>query len=388
VTQLNREVNFLAQANRGDRVTSQHHYLKQQVSRMSTQTGISANSDLAAFFAKARQEKTKAKYRMIKVLISNEELVKDEHRESGSSWERDWDLMVAKSVEGDQPCFILFRTDEMDDSGSYRWLLISWSPDSASVRNKMLYASTKATLKKDFGSGHISDDYYANSIEEVTLSGYKRHLASEKAPQPLTRAEEELAEVRASEMKTEISIETKHQTVGGLSFPLTKSAISAITEFRVDQDLNYVQLAIDIQKEVVDVTKSEKKLSIQELPSCVPNDVPRYHLYRFNHHYEGAQFNTILFIYSMPGYECSIKERMLYSSCRNALVQLIGQHHSVTVEKKMEVDSGSELTEDNILNEIHPKKESSANANKMTRPAPPSRGKRRMTRVPPSASTS
>ena len=36
---------------------------------MSTQTGICANSDLAAFFAGARQEKTKAKYRMIKVEI-------------------------------------------------------------------------------------------------------------------------------------------------------------------------------------------------------------------------------------------------------------------------------------------------------------------------------
>ena len=88
----------------------------------------------------------------------------------------------------------------------------------------------------------------------------------------------------------------------------------------------------------------------------------------------------------MPGYECSIKERMLYSSCRNALVDQIGQHN-VVVEKKMEVDSGSELTEDNIYNEIHPKKES-ANANKVTRPAPPSRGKRRMTRVPPSATAS
>ena len=52
---------------------------------------------------------------------------------------------------------------------------------------------------------------YRLKQEEVTLSGYKRHLASEKAPQPLTRAEEELNEVKASEHRTEISIETKHQ---------------------------------------------------------------------------------------------------------------------------------------------------------------------------------
>ena len=41
-------------------------------------------------------------------------------------------------------------------------MLISWSPDTASVRNKMLYASTKATLKKEFGGGQIKDDLYGN----------------------------------------------------------------------------------------------------------------------------------------------------------------------------------------------------------------------------------
>jgi len=348
---------------------------------MSTQTGICANSDLAAFFAGARQEKTKAKYRMIKVEISNEELILGDHREASGTWERDWESMVRGSVEADQPCYILFRTDELDGSNGYKWVLISWSPDSASVRFKMLYASTKATLKKDFGSGHISDDYYANTMEEVTLSGYKRHLASEKAPQPLTRAEEELNEVKASEHRTEISIETKHQTVGGIAFPLTKAAVASVTEFRVrPRESNYVQLAIDIEKEMVNVSRSEKELSIQELPSVVPTNVPRYHLYRYNHHHEGAEVSSIVFIYSMPGYECSIKERMLYSSCRNALVDQIGQLN-ITIDKKMEVDSGSELTEENIFNEIHPKKESNVSA-KVTRPAPPSRGKRRMIKVP------
>lgn len=352
---------------------------------MSTQTGISANTELASFFAEARQEAKKTKVRLIKVVIEKEQLVLEESRETCATWERDWDSMVSRSVESDRPCYLLFRTDGMDDAGSYKWVLVSWSPDTASVRNKMLYASTKATLKKDFGSGHISDDYYANSLEDVTLNGYKRHLASEKAPQPLTRAEEELAEVKASETRTEISIETKHQTVSGLSFPLTKAAVAAVTEFRVDISQNYVQLAIDIDKEVVNLTKSEKKLSVPELPSTVPTNVPRYHLYRYSHDFEGANVDSILFIYSMPGYECSIKERMLYSSCRNAVVDQIIKHHNLSVDKKLEVDSGSELTEENLFNEVHPKKES-ANANRVTRPAPPSRGKRRMTRAPPQAS--
>ena len=45
----------------------------------------------------------------------------------------------------------------------------------------MLYASTKATFKKEFGAGQIKDEYYANLMEEITLAGYKRHLAVEAA---------------------------------------------------------------------------------------------------------------------------------------------------------------------------------------------------------------
>ena len=54
------------------------------------------------------------------------------------------------------------RMDEKQDGDTYKWLMISWSPDSASIRNKMLYASTKATLKKEFGGGQIMDELYGN----------------------------------------------------------------------------------------------------------------------------------------------------------------------------------------------------------------------------------
>lgn len=53
-----------------------------------------------------------------------------------------------------------FRLDTKNTSG-YEWLLISWIPDIASVRQKMLYASTKATLKQEFGTAHIKEEMHA-----------------------------------------------------------------------------------------------------------------------------------------------------------------------------------------------------------------------------------
>ena len=48
----------------------------------------------------------------------------------------------------------------------------------------------------------------------------------------------------------------------------------------------------------------------------------------------------------MPGYSVSIKERMLYSSCKNAVVDVIEKVYNIEIAKKVEVDTGAELTED------------------------------------------
>ena len=56
-----------------------------------------------------------------------------------------------------------------------------------------------------------------------------------------------------------------------------------------------------------------------------------------------------VFIYSMPGYSVSIKERMLYSSCKNSVVDVLEKVYSIIINKKIEVDSGAELTEEYLL---------------------------------------
>jgi len=56
-------------------------------------------------------------------------------------------------------------------------------------------------------------------------------------------AEEELAEIKRTEVKTDIGIDTRHQTLQGVLFPLTTKAVNALTKFR-DKRLNYVQLKI------------------------------------------------------------------------------------------------------------------------------------------------
>ena len=69
------------------------------------------------------------------------------------------------------------------------------------------------------------------------------------------------------------------------------------------------------------------------------------------YNYSNLELNISItvFIYSMPGYSVSIKERMLYSSCKNSVVDVMERIYSISIDKKVEVDSGVELTEDFLM---------------------------------------
>ena len=176
------------------------------------------------------------------MLITLEELTLDGHMGPGSDWEKDLDQLLPPLLEESTPCYVLFRLDKRDAQG-YLWLLVTWIPEISSVRQKMLYASTKATLKSQFGSGQIADELHWSEKEEATLQGYRRTLADRKAPAPLTQAEEELALVKTTESRADISVDSKTQTLGGVAFPLSEDAARALIELKHHKN-HYVRLAI------------------------------------------------------------------------------------------------------------------------------------------------
>ena len=56
-------------------------------------------------------------------------------------------------------CFDHSETDESSLTG-YDFVFIAFSPDFAHVREKMLYASTRSTLKLAFGTNYIIDELF------------------------------------------------------------------------------------------------------------------------------------------------------------------------------------------------------------------------------------
>lgn len=82
---------------------------------------------------------------------------------------------------------------------------------------------------------------------EVTLDGYQKYKKAAVVPAPLTTREEELQEIRRAEVHTDYSVDSRHQTLSGVAFPITNAAKDAILEmargsydylqFRIGKDL-------------------------------------------------------------------------------------------------------------------------------------------------------
>ena len=80
-------------------------------------------------------------------------------------------------------------------------------------------------------------------------------------------------------------VDSKHQTMSGLSFPMTAAVRDAIINYK-NQKTNYVQLSINISKEIIEL-EDQTSCDSKSLPSRVPEGAPRYHLFRFDHTHEG-----------------------------------------------------------------------------------------------------
>uniref|UniRef100_A0A672IN21 Twinfilin actin binding protein 2 n=1 Tax=Salarias fasciatus TaxID=181472 RepID=A0A672IN21_SALFA len=290
--------------------------------------------ELRQFLARARG----GAVRLIKVCIQDEQLVLGAYREPEQSWDQDYDHFLLPLLDERAPCYLLYRLDSQNALG-YEWIFISWSPEDSPVKQKMLYAATRATVKKEFGGGHVKYELFGTAEEDVCLLGYQRHVSSCSGPAPLTPAEQELqrikiTEVRGQRVKTEISVESKHQTLQGLAFPLQETARQALQQL-AQKRVNYIQLRLDVEKETIELVHCNPT-ETRDLPSRVPKDTPRYHFFLYKHSHEGDYLE-------------SVGMKLICVSAVDSLSECF------IPAARLEIDDGDELTEQFLYDEVHPK---------------------------------
>jgi hypothetical protein len=124
-------------------------------------SGIRASAELLQTFAAARG----GNVRLFKIQIEDNAMVLKATVDIKGDEKSDF-AEVDATLEEDVPCFILFRMDNTTKEG---WLLANWVPENTKVRQKMLYASSRETLKKELGSALIGAEITA-AVSRPTCS--------------------------------------------------------------------------------------------------------------------------------------------------------------------------------------------------------------------------
>ncbi|KAI1717728.1 cofilin/tropomyosin-type actin-binding protein [Ditylenchus destructor] len=329
---------------------------------MACQTGIRADTQLLNFFEACKQ----CKVRFGKVVINNERLCVNHHYGPTNDWRKDWQKNLPDAVDSYEPCFILFRFDSNHD-----WILISFADDKASVRDKMLLAATKATFKSDFGQSFIRAEYQVANRNDLTLENFEKRYLN---PVAISSNNHKLSTVAKDRAAIPFALQSS-QTLRGIQFPIDQDAVQLLKSF-ARGDIDFVQLSVDTLNEAIKLENSKPTLSVDELSSNISRQKPRYSLFRFSE-YDGK---PVFFIYSVPpSASCTIKELMLFSSCKAPFLSEMQNECGVKLTKKIEVDSREKLDAETLANYIRP--ESVATQAPFERPARPGGGPRRITKV-------
>ncbi|CAD5225838.1 unnamed protein product [Bursaphelenchus xylophilus] len=338
---------------------------------MACQTGIKPDAELKKFFEDCKREKV----RLAKFVINKERIAVNFHTAPSKDWKKDWSANLPNCVDSYEPCFILFRVESNHD-----WVLISFADDKASIKDKMLLAATKATFKNEFGVSFIRHDVQVSNKNELTLDKIEKKLAGpkiESAPAnahpdlPYTHIERELSTVAKDKINLPQPQGSK-ALLRGVQFPVDQDAIELLKQFS-EGNIDFVQLSVDTLNEAIKLESHKNQLNPSELNANISRQKPRYTFYRLRE----VDGEPVFFIYSVPpSASCTIKELMLFSSCKAPFVSEVENVCGVKVTKKIEVDSREKLDADALSSYVRPVVHTEAAP--VVRPPRPGGGPRRL----------
>jgi twinfilin-like protein len=328
---------------------------------MSHSSGIPVGSNLKETFGNAL---TSNSVRLIKVQIENEQLVDISSKNIHGSFDDDLS-MVPDLLDKEKPCYVIYRMDTEDP----QWTLFCYVPDKSKVKEKMLYASTRANLKQQLGLNYFIDDVFGTVPGDFTKEGYKLHVECKKMEAPLTQQEQ----IKQLELESgEIYKGGASSYVHGVAFPVQSDAVDALKKL-VSGSVNYVQIVIDCDAEKIKCGHTNNLKSFGDLKKEIRLDEPRFHFYAYKHNHEGSSITSFVYVYSCPDgskgtKSAPVRMRMLYSSSKANVADIIKTVNG-NIDAKLEINAPEDLIEDDVVTTLHPPQaEQTKTFSKPTRP--------------------
>jgi len=107
------------------------------------------------------------------------------------------------------------------------------------------------------------------------------------------------------------------------------------------------------------VPSTDSPSSIPELVQSISTTEPRFTFYRYDHTHNGQSSSPVLFFYTYPAVpgKQAIRNRMLYPLMKRAVLTIAESEAGLSIAAKFDVEDPSELTEQSVTDELHPKVE-------------------------------
>lgn len=354
---------------------------------MSTQSGITISSQLNDAYKNLSTNSAL----IIKISSDSTELIPDQiitGSDNTTSTTKDITILEPMfeklinqiSQEFPHPSYIVISYN----SNQY---FISFIPDIAPIKQKMLYASTKNSLITSLGGNKLIKKFAWTELDELTLNYFIKSIDDDQGSNIKKEEEEELNllltedEITLQKLNNLSLYSTTNHHHHGFKkkLPLmTNDDGSTTGSGNADQDILYkftpelteqlqsiiensspessndndnkkslISFNIDTTKELLTLKSIDTQIEINQLIDTLNNHTssrisPQYILYNY-------QIGKLAFIYSCPS-GSSVKDRMIYASFKNSLINHLNQlikstniDDDIIIDKNIEVGDLDEI---------------------------------------------
>ncbi|KAI0480942.1 hypothetical protein GGR56DRAFT_297428 [Xylariaceae sp. FL0804] len=266
---------------------------------------------------------------------------------------------LAPHLRSDEALYALLR--RYDSAPAF--VAVTYVPDAAKVRQKMLFASTRLTLVRELGSEHFRDTIFATTTDELSPAGFDRHDRHAELDAPLTEEERTLGDVKRAEAAAGAGTGSRQIHLSQhMKMPIATDALAALSEMGRGEGGGLVMLKIDADTETVALVprptaSSQPPATVAEAVAEISTEEPRFTFFRHRASRDGVDRDVVLFVYTNPptgGRTKAIKSRMLYPLQKRAVLTLAEAEAGVKADAKFEVEEPAEVTDEAVSAELFP----------------------------------
>ena len=231
--------------------------------------------------------------------------------------------------------YILLKTHPSASDG---YAAITYVPNAAPVRQKMLFASTRSALARELGLERFREQVFATEASELTAEGWERHLRHVGLDAPLTEEETGLKGAKDAEAAESRGTGGRrgHVAAGNVEVKTADGVVEALSSLTSSPG-TLVQLRYQLPGEILTLDSVSPSISIDAVGTTIHPSEPRYSFY--SHPSSGE----VLFVYTCPA-SSKIKERMIYATGKSWARTVAERDAGVVVARTLEATEAGEIT--------------------------------------------